>query len=163
MFVYDIDDPLPDTLGALLDVAADDFEAAMQDERYAFDPHRWHSQRPNAEEEGLCFICLAGSVIAKTLDASINADVYPKDYPDSIAVKLTALDCCMGGEFRHALELMNATVTSSYVREILEDAAHLLCYIDCSVEEFIMDLRDAASTIKKWEQDGYIIYNGGVK
>ena len=59
---------LPQTALALAKVALEDFKKVAEDQDYEIDMMEWH--RP--EENGKCAVCLAGSVIAGTLQ-------HPKD------------------------------------------------------------------------------------
>jgi hypothetical protein len=86
------------TLAEVLRLALDDLTAILGDPRYAIDLNSWH--RP---ADGQCTVCLAGSVIAKSLAAPIDLNLAYDDYVQPIADRLGALDSLRQGQVRDAL------------------------------------------------------------
>lgn len=66
------------TLHELLALAIGDFRKVLADDRYAIDMGVWHS--PGEDGDDTCHVCLAGSVLAKTvqLPLDVNAEVSVK-------------------------------------------------------------------------------------
>lgn len=54
----------PGTLHEMLAMAIEDFKAILKDPRYRVEMSTWHNYDP---DKGVCYVCLAGSVIAKHL------------------------------------------------------------------------------------------------
>jgi hypothetical protein len=100
---------LPDKPSELLKVALADLEAVEGDSRYNIDLLTWHE--PNEYGDGRCVVCLAGSVMAKSLGADIELDLGPsaEDLGISIATsnKLYALNNFRIGLIRAAYKNLN--------------------------------------------------------
>ena len=81
---------LPDTLHELLDVALKDIDEVYKDPGYEVDMGRWHQ----TGADGVCYVCFAGAVIAKTLKVDKSVHITQPDYHwgDDVAHKLYALD-----------------------------------------------------------------------
>ena len=54
-------------------------------------------------DDNRCFVCLAGSVMAQSLEASPLLDVVPGHFDSDTREKLVALDCFQQGETARAL------------------------------------------------------------
>lgn len=64
---------LPDLPSAILRLAMADLEKVENDPRYTVHMSDWHSLYEGEEEgETLCHVCLAGSVMAKTMEVPID-------------------------------------------------------------------------------------------
>jgi hypothetical protein len=79
------------TLHEVLRLALDDFTAVLGDARYSINLNAWHVP------SGRCEICLAGSVIARSLGAPVDLWLNPDDFTDDIEVRLMALDNLRSG------------------------------------------------------------------
>ena len=91
---------LPGTLAGLGKAAiADAF--ALDPEIYFPKSRQWHN--PNTEG---CFVCLAGCVIARTLEAPASRIRFPSYYPVEIENKLVALDAMRCGYWNRAFYLL---------------------------------------------------------
>jgi hypothetical protein len=68
---------LPDTLSGLLRLAVADAQKCANDPRYVLQMGSWH-------EPGLkrCSVCMAGAVMAQSLNADPRIQVLPEDYQD---------------------------------------------------------------------------------
>ncbi len=64
---------LPNKPSKLINLALNDLERVEKDDRYIVDMEDWHVP----EENGQCFVCLAGAVMAKTLGAPIDELTCP--------------------------------------------------------------------------------------
>jgi len=80
---------LPKKLSALIGVARKDLAAAGASPDYTVDMQFWHTGNI---EGGPCAVCLAGAVIAGTLQADIRYGVDPRDYGRRDYRALQALD-----------------------------------------------------------------------
>ncbi len=59
-----------DTLHELLALAIGDFRKVLADDRYAIDMSTWHEPGDDADDR--CHVCLAGSVLAKTIKLPLH-------------------------------------------------------------------------------------------
>jgi hypothetical protein len=78
------------TLAALLKVAIADLEQVAADGRYELRMNVWH--RPGTTIKPSCQVCLAGAVIARSLNGSPQEELTPLDFPEEIAARLDALN-----------------------------------------------------------------------
>ena len=92
---------LPRTPSKLIRLALADLRKVEQDPRYKIDMRVWHSWD---KKEQRCCVCLAGAVIAQTLEMPIIADEPPYGwvsmaslFPSQLPM-LLALDCARMGE-----------------------------------------------------------------
>lgn len=77
----------PTKLSEWLDAAQEDALSILADARYCLNMKVWHS--PSA---GICHLCLAGAVLAKSLGAFIGDDIGPGELSDENAKGLEALE-----------------------------------------------------------------------
>ena len=90
---------LPGALAGLGQAAiADAF--ALDREIYFPKCRQWHN--PNTEG---CVVCLAGCLIARTLDAPVSRIRFPSYYPVEIENKLVALDAMRCGHWNRAFHV----------------------------------------------------------
>ena len=89
---------LPDTLYGLLELAMEDYEKVLQDDRYEVKMAAWHAPI----EEGKCEVCLAGAVMSKTLRVDIDNFAYPNSFIDTIERKLLAINALRTGDIAEA-------------------------------------------------------------
>jgi hypothetical protein len=80
---------LPDTLSALMRVAMSDLERVENDANYRVDMSCWH-----VHHKDLCSVCLAGSVLTRTLDP---VETYRFNDCFDLDRKLTAIDYARSG------------------------------------------------------------------
>lgn len=105
----DIEDILPNKLSDLLEVALGDLEKVENDKRYVVDMDTWHTYQ-KSNTRNVCCVCLAGSVMAKSLGASVNETIVGGQYNETIAAKLAVLDYCRKGDIRTAIMVINGSV-----------------------------------------------------
>ena len=88
---------LPDTLHELIETAIADVRRLN---RNVYRPHYgdWHSPLGH----GLCAICLAGGVLAGSLECSPTEDGYPSQLPADLKRKLIALEEARSGNWHEA-------------------------------------------------------------
>lgn len=134
--------PLPDKLSDLIEVALRDLEAVENDKRYTVNMGWWH--RPNVYDH-TCIVCLAGSVMAKSLDVSPDRTRYPNDFDDKTEAKLGALNWARVGDVDYALHHLDVPQSSytSFNRSVVD-------YQD-DPEQFKADMREIVAALK--EQD----------
>ena len=82
---------LPDKPSELIRLALADLALCAADPNYRIDMGQWHMP-----EHGVCQVCLAGAVMAKSLNASRAAEFYPEDFPEN-RKKINALDVFRDG------------------------------------------------------------------
>ena len=95
-------EPLPETMYGLLETA---IPGSKKLNRRQYRPHyeKWHT----VSDDGLCEICLTGSVIAVTFGYSPNDSAQPCRFPSSIQWKLEALNAMRCGDWVHAYGLVH--------------------------------------------------------
>lgn len=90
---------LPNKLSDLITLAYEDAKQILRTPGYVLDMHLWHQYH-----KGVCRVCLAGSVMAKTLGAPRTKDLTPSDMPEAVRGKLEALNMFRLCFFYSALE-----------------------------------------------------------
>ena len=114
-----MNDPLPDMPRELIHLAIDDLEKTEGDGRYTIGMHSWHT--PVKDN---CRVCLAGAVMAQTLNADPGHLHYPCDYQNehdtTISYRLEALDEFRRGDISLALDYMNL-VPSVFDRRVIPE------------------------------------------
>jgi hypothetical protein len=97
---------LPSVPSQLIELALEDLEKVEKDDRYVVDMHVWHHSSP--DDEWRCHVCLAGAVMAKSLDfAPYECGDDPEDIMSpNLSQKLEALDCFRRGNVDQGLKYM---------------------------------------------------------
>lgn len=94
-----------DKISWVLRTAADDLEELANDGRYTIDMDIYH----NKYSDGMCHICMAGAVMAGTLECNIDDDMFPQHFTDEIRKALRALDVFRDGAIEDAFSKINGT------------------------------------------------------
>lgn len=89
---------LPDKLSELGRLALKDMHVIKQNPNYRIEMVDWHANRG-----GICFVCLAGCVMANTLGAEQSKSIYPVIFGADIQAKLSAIDSLRQGRLVPAL------------------------------------------------------------
>lgn len=76
-------------LSELVRIAIDDMKKIKADDRYEFDVDEWHRYDKNT---GLCSVCVAGSVMAGTMELFPNTTGVPSDFDHRTSDLLDLLD-----------------------------------------------------------------------
>ena len=94
---------LPNTLHELLSLALKDLKKCEKDDDYKIEMSVWHE--PNQGTNiGVCEVCLAGAVMAKTLLEDPYEDKWPNLYPEEIKNKLRAIEDIRTFDIKSAYE-----------------------------------------------------------
>ena len=147
---------ISDVPSEALTQALDDMEALLDDNDYYMDCGEWHTpQYEDAPENrrGKCSVCLAGCVMAQTLDIGKRAYRTPSHLLTEQEDKLTALDHFRRGEFQKGLEMWNVEVTLEQARELRivwnEDARDYHQYDGPrEADGFVRAMREVAEEMK---------------
>ena len=106
--IFETDDPidgesasLPDTMACLLETAITDARAL---DRKVYTPHydKWHQPY----FEGRCFVCLAGSFIARTLEIHHTDRATARTFDRRTSDLLDAIDHMRHGRWNFAFQLV---------------------------------------------------------
>lgn len=99
---------LPDLLSDLLVVGLADLKACENDADYRIKMTDWHKPI----EHGLCEVCMAGAVMAKTLGTNIGEAYTPfQEMFGANSKKLMAINEVRAGNVRSALRLLDVDVS----------------------------------------------------
>lgn len=93
---------LPDKLSELIALALDDLYKCKQDVRYKIDMEMFY----HASKDRLCHVCLAGAVMAQSLQSPSYENRMPSYYGDAVERKLTALNWIRRGNIHTAFILL---------------------------------------------------------
>lgn len=96
-----IKDTLPHKLWQLLQLALDDLKKVENDDKYSICMDLWHFPI-----DGVCEVCLAGAVMAKTLEADTMSQFHPSQFGSKLSCKLKALNFLRIGQMGLALTEM---------------------------------------------------------
>ena len=88
-------------LHVLAQVAVEDMESCFDTGRYAVNSIAWHDGISKK-----CKICLAGAVMAQTLQAPHRESFAPIDYENELRIRLRAINYIRSGSYIHAYELL---------------------------------------------------------
>ena len=104
--------PVPERLSDLIRMALADLNNIEVNPNYIVDMLEWHRKD---DDSPICRVCLAGSVMANTLDAPLEEDLAPFDFGKDWEVALHILD-----DLRHSF-ISTPTFRSLFVgEEVLE-------------------------------------------
>lgn len=147
---------LPRKLSSCLMLALEDLEKAEKSKKYTIDMGTWFSFRGPARN---CVVCLAGSVMAQSLQATKgvknsiadrSCGIHPSDYSQYNADRLYALDYLRSGAFHSALK--------SFAR----DDSHLAFRLSDLFTDIRLDhqSRNKRKRAKEWRE--YMIWIAGI-
>ena len=94
--------PLPDTLHGLIKSAIDDARG-LNRRKYKPRCDEWHCP----DSDGRCEVCLAGSILAGTLQCSPKKNYAPWEFPDKLQHNLEALEAVRSGSWLEAYRLVH--------------------------------------------------------
>ena len=87
------------SLASTLEHALKDFRECVDDDDYVIDMGTWHKPK----NDGFCYVCLAGSVLAKTYNKKNSREALPSDACFGREKYLLALDYLRSGYVTNAL------------------------------------------------------------
>ena len=116
----------PDKQWKLLELAYEDFKSVEQDPAYHVDMMVFHVKHQNFPK---CVVCLAGAVMARTLESPATAALTPFDfsYPWESAL-CTISDIALGDPPRYAPDVVKDFAATNY-KPYVEDPAQWHNYI----------------------------------
>jgi len=82
---------LPDRVGDLIRLAVKDLTLCEANPDYNVQMNSWHSYE---EGNGICYVCLAGSIMAQSLEIKSTMTVEPSFFREGLKLKLGFLNFC---------------------------------------------------------------------
>jgi len=139
---------LPDNVGDLIRLALKDLEACEANPSYKVDMTYWHLYD---ESDDICYVCLAGSVMAQRL--GVEHVALEEIYPSTCGADLeTTMKLKLLNQIRHAKD--NSEVLSSYFdnTNVLESGElfDVTAYVIDS-EKFKLDMLRLADVFDKFD------------
>ena len=120
----------------LMTMAIDDMEVLIDNPLYDFNADFWHEP-----VDGICYICVAGSVMANRLGAKISMSRCVANFNVSIHKKLNAIDNLRVGDIKGALRNIGNL--------------NIYCGIEMEVPYYdFHNRRTARKFIKFWRDEG---------
>ena len=113
---------LPDKPSELIKAALLDLRRCEYDPRYEIFMLDWHVPGTvNGKRPHLCYVCMAGAVMAKTLASDINKDIMPNSYrKNRIEKKLLAINEFRRGRVFEGLAYLGMQESKIPNRKIVE-------------------------------------------
>lgn len=135
---------LPDTLSDTLALAIAD---ARSLDRTLYLPHYrfWHGHDTTHSEK--CLVCLAGSIISRTLKVDHLTITTPGSYPLVTDRKLRAVNACRSGDFNSAFSVFHDCIPPSDLQVRFISLPKPVHFIFIGWEEFIAHLDSLESII----------------
>ena len=129
---------LPDKPSELIRLALADLALCAADPNYRIDMGEWHKP-----EHGVCQVCLAGAVMAKSLNASRAAELCSSDFPEN-SQKILALNDFRMGDVCRALDSLDLDL-SNWGRNAPERS---ITPYHRDPAAFMADMRDLANDLE---------------
>ena len=126
---------LPDKPSELIRVALADLNKVERSKKYVVDMGDWH-----LPDDGVCYVCLAGAVMAKTLGVSPKREMEP--WQTKYDQKLQAIDSFREGSIHNGLGHMGLS------RDSIGKYRDVAPY-DADPKAFKKDMRKLASDLAK--------------
>ena len=135
---------LPDTLSDTLALAIND---ARSLDRTLYLPHYrfWHGYHTTHSDK--CLVCLAGSIISRTLKVDRLTIITPGCYPLVTDRKLRAINACRSGDFNSAFSLFHDFILPAELQVRLISLPNPVRIIFIGWEEFSTHLDSLESII----------------
>lgn len=136
---------LPVMPSALLQLAMDDFERAVADPGIRIDMDSWMVRD---EEEGICYVCLAGCVMLQTLNLNRENPflILEQDVSRDVSWRMRAIDEFRQGYVKNGVRLLlRINTLTKKEREKLESSVDEL--------DTIWDVADYEPTPSIWKRD----------
>jgi hypothetical protein len=137
---------LPDKPSELIRVAINDLIMVEKSPKYTVDMGDWHEPVYMGSPDSIrCNVCLAGSVIACTLQADPSEEMYPSSFDNDTEAKLEALNEFRVGSVEWPLRDMGIDTDDFSIpeeRNIVDYAADPILF-----KEQILELADELEAI----------------
>ena len=109
----------PHTLSELIGVAISDFKKIIEEgDGYFPSFGDWHNN-----VDSTCYVCLAGAVMAKTMDEPFEETLTPSDFRGKAALSMSALNHVRNGYYSHAYNTLFPEREEAPIHEKLLDIA----------------------------------------
>ena len=144
---------LPDVPSELILLALHDLELCEKDPRYSIEMSEWHNPAYQNSVVGtlnmrlnfeVCAVCLAGSVMAKTLNTAIDERRYPQNFNEE--KKFWALEHFRSGELSEGLDALGI-VADDY--PVNYDISGVMCDYEDGPEKFKSQMKAIATELKE--------------
>lgn len=154
----DANEKLPDTMHELLALALDDLEKCTEDpEHYDLDMDEWHN--PSEARGGPCRVCMAGAIMAQTLQVSHLEYCSPYDVcgpfedHNSVTDKLFAINDMRTQDWGYAWRRVNGRVDPSEpVRRDLKEAVDKLHRLRLEEDPRYTSADETARWVAGWRE-----------
>ena len=133
---------LPDTMSGLLEAAIADARKLDPDIYFPYS-ELWHTT-----DNGTCTICLAGSLIAGTLQTPPDKTMVPLSFPGDVPAKLDALDSMRFGRWECAFHRFYGEEPSPSISDQLAYLSRPFCSYFTGWDEFHVLLDSLEKSIK---------------
>ena len=145
---HNIDDLKPSMLVTL---AIEDLARCKADPRYFVDMTDWHNHGSNTEA---CSVCLAGAVMAKSLDVPRNGTYGPSDFYDRVGRPLQVLEMFRKGRVVEGLRYLGYNPTADQIGPYRPITAYISEEFDYEAhyDQFVSDMLKLAHDL---EDAGY--------
>lgn len=132
---------LPSIPSELIRLALADLEKAEADPNYKVVMCQWHLRSGE-----ICEVCLAGSVMAFSLDCHISRSFQPKDFDQKTQDKIYALNFFRVGEVRAGLQHLDVHILK---RHKWPNEKYHICPYGLDKVRFKADMHQLANDLEK--------------
>ena len=152
---FDFSGKLPDDLGSLLRLSLNDLIELVGNTDYKIDVVEWHRPIYYNGNFQFCEVCLAGSVLANTLEIDKELNFYHCVFDTETERKLLAIELCRAGEICNAVATFygeNFWKKRGYFNEIYKlERGYQLIDLEYDFEKFMFQMGYLANQFKKME------------
>jgi hypothetical protein len=134
---------LPNTLSELLALAIEDMRVIAKDPRYELDMNLFHS--PIGDK---CYVCLAGSVMARTLKLPPGENYIPDEFDKDTFNKLYALDALRIGDLVEAAFELGIKEEPIAAAKLAEQYANL----KAEIQSVLNSVRTTKRLLEVWPE-----------
>ena len=132
----------------LIRVALIDLELCEKDDKYFVSMNSWHHPY---KKEDICYVCLAGAVMAKSLHMNRARFGEPCDFPRQISLKLRALNWLREGRVTKGMSVYFESMGDNIIPKIMLEDVSVTPYW-ANPHNFKVDMHDLADALEK---EGY--------
>ena len=137
----------------LIRVAVYDLTLCEKDSNYHIDMAAWHSvcKASWPFQNEVCFVCLAGSMMAKSLNMNRAQNGNPDNYRSEISLKLRAVDFFRQGEVTKGMYYYAKSLGDNIIPQVMLKDTNITPYV-VDRSQFKQDMYDLARVL---ESEGY--------